>query len=54
LHGYDSTAWPLLSEAKKRGIDARIGFEDVLHLPDGKHVESNGELIAAAREILKS
>jgi uncharacterized protein (DUF849 family) len=54
LHGYDSTVWPLLKEAKKRGYDARIGFEDVLTLPDGKQAKSNGELIAAAQEILKS
>lgn len=54
LHGYDSTAWPLLKEARKRGYDARIGFEDILTLPDGKEAKSNGELIAAAQQLLRN
>jgi len=54
LHGYNSTAWPLLREAKKRGYDTRIGFEDVLTLPDGRPAKSNGELIAAAQRIMRN
>ena len=36
LHGYDATMWPLYREALRRGLDARIGFEDGLDLPNGR------------------
>lgn len=49
LHGVDATAWPLLEEAARRGLDARIGLEDTLHLPDGKRAGGNDELVRAAR-----
>lgn len=53
LHGYNATAWPLLIEAKRRGYDTRIGFEDTLVLPDGRPASSNAELIGAAKELLE-
>ena len=44
LHGQDATAWPLLREAQRRGLDTRIGLED---LDDGS---TNAELVATASE----
>lgn len=52
LHGFNSTTWPLLMEAKKRGYDTRIGFEDTLFLPNGEQAKSNAELIDAAKKLL--
>ena len=41
----------MLAEAKKRGYDSRIGFEDTLFLPDGSIAKSNAELVQSARKI---
>jgi uncharacterized protein (DUF849 family) len=49
LHGEDATAWPVLHLAATRGLDTRIGLEDVLHLPDGSPAPSNAALVQAAR-----
>ena len=54
LHGHDATAWALLRLAAERGYDARIGFEDVLTLPDGAPAESNAQLVRAALDILQA
>jgi hypothetical protein len=35
LHGEEGGAWPVLEYAMGLNIDTRIGFEDVLVLPDG-------------------
>ncbi len=48
LHGGDATAWPILAEARRRGYDARIGFEDTLWLPDGSPAADNAALVTAA------
>jgi uncharacterized protein (DUF849 family) len=48
LHGLDSTAWELLDAAAARGYDTRVGFEDILTLPNGPLAASNAELIAEA------
>lgn len=48
LHGSRATAWPLLREALARGLDTRIGLEDVLELPDGSPAPDNAALVAAA------
>jgi uncharacterized protein (DUF849 family) len=48
LHGLNRTAWDLIDVASKRGYDTRIGFEDVLKLPDGRVAESNAALVAEA------
>jgi uncharacterized protein (DUF849 family) len=50
LHGFNTTAWPLLRIALQRGYDTRIGLEDTLTLPDGKQASSNAELVAIARK----
>ncbi len=51
LHGENATAWELLKMAVARGYDTRIGFEDVLILPDGTYADGNASLIAAACKI---
>ena len=48
LHGSRATAWPLLRAALARGLDVRIGLEDVLELPDGSPAPDNAALVAAA------
>jgi uncharacterized protein (DUF849 family) len=48
LHGLNQTAWALLDEAAARGYDTRVGFEDILTLPDGTCAQSNGALVAEA------
>jgi uncharacterized protein (DUF849 family) len=52
LHGLDASAWELVALAARRGYDTRVGFEDVLTLPDGSRAESNAALVAAARGIV--
>ena len=54
LHGTDSTAWDVFYDAVARGYDTRIGFEDMLSLPDGAAVGSNGELIQFASDYMKA
>jgi uncharacterized protein (DUF849 family) len=54
LHGYDATKWGLYREALRLGLDARIGFEDGLLLPDGERAPDNAALIAAARKLAVS
>ncbi len=48
LHGLNATAWPFIEEAAKRGYDTRIGFEDVLALPNGESAASNAALVIEA------
>ena len=48
LHGLNATAWPMLRFAIEKGYHSRIGFEDVLTLPDGSPATSNAALVAAA------
>ena len=51
VHGQDAAAWPILVAAARRGRDVRIGFEDVLLLPDGRPARDNAELVAAAVSV---
>ena len=54
LHGLGESAWPLLREAARRGLGARIGLEDTLLLPgDFDTAGDNGELVRVAREMLR-
>jgi len=48
LHGLNDTAWPMIDEATARGYDTRVGFEDILTLPDGMPAPGNGALVAEA------
>jgi uncharacterized protein (DUF849 family) len=55
LHGLNHTAWDLIDEAAGRGYDTRVGFEDILTLPDGTPAASNAALVAeAARRMRQS
>ncbi|MEU0674560.1 3-keto-5-aminohexanoate cleavage protein [Streptomyces sp. NPDC006172] len=53
LHGQDEAAWSVLRLAAVRGLDTRIGFEDVLHLPDGTPARDNAALVREARSVLR-
>jgi uncharacterized protein (DUF849 family) len=46
LHGLNQTAWTLIDKAAARGYDTRVGFEDILTLPDGTSANSNGALVS--------
>jgi uncharacterized protein (DUF849 family) len=48
LHGEGTSAWPVFREAVRRGLDTRIGLEDVLVLPDGTPAPGNAALVRAA------
>jgi uncharacterized protein (DUF849 family) len=50
LHGKEATVWPLVDEAWARGLEARVGLEDTLTLPDGSTATGNAALVAAAVE----
>lgn len=52
LHGFNSVAWDILREAKKRGYDSRIGMEDTIFLEDGTKVNNNLEIVKYAGKIL--
>jgi uncharacterized protein (DUF849 family) len=54
LHGFNSVAWDVLREAKRRGYDSRIGMEDTIFLENGTTVNSNLELIRYANKLLES
>ena len=51
LHGEEGGAWPVLEYAMRMGLDTRIGFEDVLVLPDDWLATGNDHLVAKALEI---
>jgi uncharacterized protein (DUF849 family) len=53
LHGLNRTAWEFIDEAARRGYGTRIGFEDVLTLPDGSHASSDAALVAEAGERVR-
>jgi uncharacterized protein (DUF849 family) len=48
FHGLNEMAWPMIDEAAARGYDTRVGFEDILTLPDGTPASGNGALVAEA------
>lgn len=52
LHGLNESCWPLLEHAGVRGVQARIGLEDTLRLPDGARAPDNAALVAAAVRLL--
>jgi uncharacterized protein (DUF849 family) len=45
LHGEEGGTWPVLRLAGRLGLATRIGLEDTLLLPDGRHARSNAELV---------
>jgi uncharacterized protein (DUF849 family) len=46
--------WPLIGAAIALGGNVRAGLEDNFYLPGGQMARSNGELIAAAREMVEA
>ena len=52
LHGEGGSAWAMVREAARRGLDTRTGFEDGLTLPDGSVAASNATLVAAAGTMM--
>ena len=51
LHGLGSSCWPALRHAVAKGLDTRVGLEDVLVLPDGALAGGNAALVASARDL---
>jgi uncharacterized protein (DUF849 family) len=51
LHGYDATVWALYRRSRELGVDARLGLEDGVELPDGRTAADNLDIIAAARAL---
>jgi uncharacterized protein (DUF849 family) len=51
LHGFDQTVWPLYRKSLLLKVDARLGFEDSIHLPDGRIAADNRGIILAARAL---
>jgi uncharacterized protein (DUF849 family) len=47
-HGEGPSTWAVLDAAVPRGHDIRIGFEDVLTLPDGRRAPDNAALVVEA------
>jgi uncharacterized protein (DUF849 family) len=47
-HGEGPGTWEVLAAAIADGHEIRVGFEDVLELPDGRVAQSNAELVEAA------
>jgi uncharacterized protein (DUF849 family) len=47
-HGYGESTWEVIRAGVAAGHDVRVGFEDVLILPDGHRAASNAELVAVA------
>jgi uncharacterized protein (DUF849 family) len=53
LHGEGAAAWPVFRDAVRRGLDTRIGLEDVLVRPDGGTVTGNAELVRDALDLAR-
>ncbi len=51
--GISREQWPLAMAALSLGGDVRVGLEDNFYLPTGEMATSNGELVAAAAQLVK-
>ena len=51
--GISHGQWRMLATALVLGGNIRCGLEDHLYLPSGEMAKSNGELVAAAAELVK-
>lgn len=51
-HGVGEGAWILLRDAAERGIDSRVGLEDVLTSPRGGIARDNADLVDEAQAII--
>jgi uncharacterized protein (DUF849 family) len=52
LHGEGTSAWPVFDVAVLGALQARIGLEDTLVLPDGSPARGNAELVTVARVLI--
>jgi uncharacterized protein (DUF849 family) len=50
--GISREQWPLAMAALSLGGDVRVGLEDNFYLPNGEMAKSNGELVAAAAQLV--
>ena len=53
-HGTGPATWRVVEQGIRRGREVRVGFEDVLTLPDGARAPSNAALVTAAMELRKA
>ncbi len=51
--GISREQWPLAMAALSLGGDVRVGLEDNFYLPSGEMAKSNGDLVAAAANLVK-
>ena len=51
--GISREQWPLAMAALSLGGDVRVGLEDNFYLPNGEMARSNGDLVAAAVDMVK-
>lgn len=51
--GISRQQWMLVSAAVSLAGNVRVGLEDNFYLPDGSMARSNGELVAAAAELVR-
>lgn len=51
LHGFDETMWPLYRRSLDLGVDARLGLEDGVILPDGRPAADNNDIIRAIGKL---
>jgi uncharacterized protein (DUF849 family) len=51
--GVSRQQWELLDASLRLGGNIRVGVEDNFYLPDGTMVDSNGQLVAKAVEMVK-
>ena len=52
-HGDGIASWAVNRRGAARGHGIRTGLEDTPVLPDGRQAAGNGELVAAAEELLR-
>jgi len=53
-HGDGIASWAVNRRAIPRGHGIRTGLEDTPVLPDGRHAQGNGDLVAAAAALLSN
>ncbi|HET6214428.1 MAG TPA: 3-keto-5-aminohexanoate cleavage protein [Micromonosporaceae bacterium] len=51
LHAEGPAAWSVLRDAIRRGLDSRVGLEDVRNFPDGQPAPDNVSLVVTARGV---
>ena len=51
--GISREQWTLAMAALSLGGDVRVGLEDNFYLPEGEMAKSNGELVAAAAQLVR-